>query len=78
MNSDRSLLIKIGLFIFASAMVGGYLKERMRMKHGPVDHTDAAAQLYNSFLGALDYFTEPLGIVAVILFVILLLQARGK
>jgi len=29
-------LLKIGLFVFISALVGGYLKERVRLGYNPI------------------------------------------
>lgn len=77
LNSERKTLLKIGLFIFASALVGGYLKERVRLGYDPIGgRTDWWATTQNIFLGALEYFKEPLGLLAVFLFVCLFVRAR--
>jgi hypothetical protein len=82
MNSDRKALVNIGLFIFASALVGGYLKERMRRARSP-NESQLELQMrllkitYNVFRGAMEYFQEPLGMVAVILFLFLFIRAKN-
>ena len=77
-NSERKTLLKIGVFIFLSALVGGYLKERVRLGYNPVGtRADLWVVTQHIFYGALDYFKEPLGIVAVLLFICLFLKAKG-
>ena len=77
MNSERKTLLKIGAFIFISALVGGYLKERVRLGYNPIGaRTDFWATTQNIFFGALEYFKEPLGLVAVFLFICLFLKAK--
>jgi hypothetical protein len=79
MNSERKTLIKIALFIFASALVGGYLKERARWKHNLYSpRPDPGDVAYNVVEGALEYFRQPLGLLAVFLFVCLFLKARDR
>jgi len=61
-NSERKTLLKIGLFVFISALVGGYLKERVRLGYNPIGaRTDLWVTTQHIFSGALDYFKEPLG-----------------
>lgn len=79
MNSERKTLLKIGVFIFASALVGGYLKERVRLGYNPLGpRTDVWVLAQNVFSGALEYFKEPLGLLAVFLFVCLFVKAKGR
>jgi hypothetical protein len=78
-NSERKTLLKIGVFIFASALVGGYLKERVRLGYNPLGpRTDVWVLAQNVFSGALEYFKEPLGLLAVFLFVCLFVKAKGR
>lgn len=78
-NSERKTLLKIAVFIFASALVGGYLKERVRLGYNPLGpRTDVLALAQNVFSGALEYFKEPLGLLAVFLFVCLFIKAKGR
>jgi hypothetical protein len=62
MNSERKTLIKIALFIFASALVGGYLKERVRWKYNPNSpRPDLETLAIQVFQGAFEYCEKPKG-----------------